>query len=458
MKQINLPTALLLIAILIASLAFVIVARVAMYHSFLFTSAVVVLIMWRQKISFNGVVQKARDDLKKMIPVMYVLGSIGMMIAAWMYSGVLAACMDLGLSILPHFNLLLSSFLLTLILSMLLGTAVGTIGTLGTMLMILGQSLDIPLPLVAGAIISGSYFGDRTSPMSSSANLTASIIGIDLNQHVKILLKTSLLPIIISIVFYHFLGAPYLADDAMFSLIAAKRLVLKQTFGLQLYHFIPVIILLALIVVAKKGIVFAVISSLTSSLLLVVIEGRETVLFLKTIIAGYQPISPQIGEIFQGSGLISMLSIFIVLSSASLLNTLFNHIGLFQPLFGRYDKWLRGDKQLIVGAGLAAAVVMLLTGNQSLPIIVSADHYLAEFNKRNIKKSWLSQSVSDYMLILVALPPWNINALLVYSLIGVSSLAYAPYAILPLAMPLCSLLYMQLTKSAHLYAPQGQSI
>ncbi len=452
MKQINFKTTLFLIAILIASLTFVIANRLAMYYSFLFTSAITVVLMLVQKISFSGFKKRALSDIKKMIPVMYVLGSIGMMIAAWMYSGVLAACMDLGLAILPNFNLLLSSFLLSLILSMLLGTAVGTIGTLGTMLMILGQSLTIPLPLVAAAIISGSYFGDRTSPLSSSANLTASVVGITINHHVKTLLRTSVVPIIISIVFYHILGSRYLADAAMFDLLNSKRLILQQTFNLQLYHFIPVLLLIGLIVIAKRGIIFAVISSLVTSFVLVIIDGANVVLFFKAIISGYVPSSAAVGEIFKGSGLVSMVSIFIVLGSASLLNSLFNHIGLFQPIFYHYDRFLKSDKQLIIGVGIASGIVMLLTGNQSLPAIVAADHYLPEFEKRRIDKRWLAQSISDYMLILVALPPWNINALLVYSLIGISSISYAPYAILPLAMPICSLIFTLLKSNMYFKA------
>ncbi len=449
MKQINFKTTLFLIAILIASLTFVIVNRFAMYYSFLFTSAVTALLMKFQKIPFSGFKKRALNDIKKMIPVMNVLGSIGMMIAGWMYSGVLAACMDLGLAILPNFNLLLSSFLLTLVLSMLLGTAVGTIGTLGTMLMILGQSLAIPLPLVAGAIISGSYFGDRTSPLSSSTNLTASVVGVEIGLHVKTLLKTSIVPIIISIIFYHFLGAQYLADAKMYTLLEQKQLLLRQTFNLQSYHFIPVFILLGLIVLARRGIVFAVISSLAGSLALVLVDARPISLFFKTIIMGYTPLSSAVGDIFKGSGLVSMVSIFIVLSSASLLNSLFNHIGLFQPVFKHYDRFLKSDKQLIVGAGIAANIVMLLTGNQSLPAIIAADRYLPVFEKRQIDKRWLAQSISDYMLILVALPPWNINALLVYSLIGINSISYAPYAILPLAIPICSLIFTLLKSNKY---------
>ncbi len=441
MKQISFKTTLFLITVLISSLAYVIVNQLAMYYSFFFTAGISALLMMFKKISFAGLTARIAADIKKMIPVMYVLGSIGMMIAAWMYAGVLAACMDLGLAILPHFNLLLSSFLLTLVLSMLLGTAVGTIGTLGTMLMILGSSLAIPLPLVAGAIISGSYFGDRTSPLSSSTNLTASVVGVDINTHVKTLLKTSIAPIIVAAVFYHFLGAQYLADAKMFSLLEQKQLILRQTFHLQLYHFIPVFILLGLIVLARRGIVFAVISSLAASLALVLLDGRPVDLFFKTIIMGYTPSSSAVAEIFKGSGLVSMLSIFIVLSSASLLNSLFNHIGIFQPIFNYYNRHLKSDKQLIVGAGIAANIVMLLTGNQSLPAIIAADQYLPAFVERGINKKWLAQSISDYMLILVAIPPWNINALLVYSLIGISSVAYAPYAMLPLAMPVCSLIF-----------------
>ncbi len=445
MKQVNYKTALIVIGVLIATLAFVIINKYPMYISFFSTSLFVTAVMYRQKIAFSNLAQKARYDIERMLPVMYVLASIGMMIAAWMYCGTLAACMDLGLMILPKFNLLLSSFLLTMILSMLLGTAVGTIGTLGTMLIILGKTMSIPLPMVAGAIISGSYFGDRTSPMSSSANLTASLSGVALQNHVKMLFKTSYIPIIISASFYYFLGAKYIADQDTLAIIEHKRLILQQSFNLHLYHFVPVLLLLILIIFAKRGIIFSVLSSLIASMLLVIFERGDGIAFVKAALFGYLPSNPAIAEIFSGSGFISMVSIFIVLTSASILNALFNHIGLFDPIFRRYDKLLDTDKKLIFGAGIASNIVMLLTGNQSLPAIVATDRYAARFDARGIDRKWLSQTISDYMLILVAAPPWNINAVLVYSIIGITSLQYMPYAALPLIMPLTSLIYMQIT-------------
>ncbi len=441
MKQSNLKTTLLLIGVLVISLAFVIIRQLPLYDAFFFTTAITALVMKFNQMPFKNLGGRILKDLKRMLPVMYVLASIGMMIAAWMYSGVLAACMNLGLTILPRFNLVLASFLLTAILSMILGTAVGTIGTLGTMLMILGHSMAIPPALMAGAIISGSYFGDRTSPMSSSAILTASVVGVDFHSHIKMILKTSIVPLILTAILYQFLGAKYSADTAMFTLLESKRLILKQTFNFKLYHFLPVIVLIAFIVILKKSTLYSVTASLLTTLGIVMIDKLNFTLFLKTIFIGYQPTSNAVAEIFSGSGFISMVSIFIVLTSASILNSFFSHIKLFQPILKFYDRYLKSDKQLIIGSGIAANIIMLLTGNQSLPVIIAADHYAALFEKRGIDKKWLSQAVSDYMLITVALPPWNINALLVFSLIGIRSPNYVPFALLTLIMPITSLIY-----------------
>ncbi len=441
MKQSNLKTTLLLIGVLIVSLAVVIIRQLPLYDAFFFTTVITALVMKYNRIPFKNLGGRALKDLKRMLPVMYMLAFIGMMIAGWMYSGVLAACMDLGLAILPRFNLVLASFLLTALLSMLLGTGVGTIGTLGTMLMILGHSMAIPPALVAGAIVSGSYFGDRTSPVSTSAILIASVGDVDLNTHIKTLLKTSIVPLIITAIIYHFLGASYRADATMLALLENKRLILKQTFNFQLYHFIPVIVLIGSIVLLKKSTLFSVAASLLATFCIVVIDKLNFTLFLKTIFIGYQPTSNTVAKIFSGSGFISMVSILIVLASASILNSFFSHINLFQPILMFYDRLLTSDKKLIIGSGIAANIMMLLTGTQSLPIIVAADHYAPIFEKRDIDKKWLTQSISDYMLIMVALPPWNINALLAFSIIGISSLNYAPFAVLALIMPLTSLVY-----------------
>lgn len=431
---------LILLVILVASLVLVIANRLPMSLSFIATSLFTYWLMRYRGAPLKQTPARIKQGLLRILPVIYVLGSIGMMIAIWMHSGTLAACIDLGLKLLPQVNIVFASYLLTLVISMLLGTAVGTIGTVGIMLVALAKAFAIPVDLVTGAIISGSYFGDRTSPMSSSANLTASVSEITLDKHVRHIFKIALPAVLISGLIYLLLGWQYAPTTQIISGVNQRRALLQTAFSINWQHFIPVIILVFVIVILKKHILVAIYSSIASAIGIALLSGHAISDITKTMLLGYYPSASHIAELFQGSGLISMIPIFIVISAASILNSLFDEFGVFDPLLNRFDSQLKTPGKLVLGSGLIAFLVMLITGNQSLPAIVAANRYRAAYDKLNVDKKWLASAISDFMIILVAIPPWNINALLVLSIIGIASISYSKYAVLTFLLPLTSLI------------------
>ncbi len=439
--QVSKNHSVLLIAVLIFALAAATIYNVPMYLSFFFVTLFTFFYLLKAGYPKDGLAKNALMGIKQIIPIILILGAIGMMISLWMKTGTLATCVIYGLKILPNFNIVLAAFLLTTIISMLLGTAVGTIGTIGIMLIALANTLNVPLPLMVGAIISGSYFGDRTSPMSSSANLVAEVSEINIRTQIRFLLATSAIPYVLSILYYYYVGKNYMPSVKTLAIIEQQITLLNDHFNPNLIHIIPVIILIGVIVLLRKGILTAIICAIISSVIIGLISNMAIDNMMITAILGYEPSNKAISEIFKGSGLISMVPVFLVLSFASLLNTLYDHIKLFDTLFSNFDKLLTSKLRLIFGSGAISLFVMLITGNQSLPIIVTGNRYGEKYEQMQIDKRWLSQTISDYTIILVAMFPWNINAILVKSMLSVSSTQYVPYAILPFLLPLGAIFF-----------------
>lgn len=139
---------------------------------------------------------------KRAFSVIYILLLIGIVIAVWMTAGTVPTLVYYGIKIITPNYFILSAFILNIVVSLLIGTSFGTVSTIGIVLIIMASGSNVNLHLVVGAIIAGAYFGDRCSPMSSSANLIATITKTKIDINIKKMIGSSLLPLIISIIFY----------------------------------------------------------------------------------------------------------------------------------------------------------------------------------------------------------------------------------------------------------------
>ncbi|MCK8061310.1 MULTISPECIES: Na+/H+ antiporter NhaC family protein [unclassified Fusibacter] len=444
MNSIKFYEATLLVAFLVLSLAICLLLSLPMYVGLLAALTVTGTVYIIKGAALKSMLPSMAYGIRRILPVIVILGSIGGLIAVWMSSGVLATLLNYCFVFLTSINLVLAAFLLSLVISMILGTAIGTIGTIGTLMLALGATLHVPAELMVGAIVSGAYFGDRTSPLSSSANLTATVVGTEIDNHIKGLLKTSYLPLLISAVLYYILGSPYIADASTYMSIAENKELLSSLFEMTPYKLLPVIVLVLSVVIFKQGILKSVCYSLVSALLIGFGEGIPLTYLLKTAVVGFHPESNELTELFSGAGVISMVGIFIVISSAATLNALYEYGNLLDPIFQRLDKWTTNYTKLMLSSGLVSFIIMVMTCNQSLPAIITGRHYTQLFKQKNIDVSYLSRTISDFAIILVPIIPWNINALLVKSVTNVPATAYYKYAFTTVAIPILSILIILL--------------
>jgi Na+:H+ antiporter, NhaC family len=373
--------------------------------------------------------------------IVMIMSLIGVLSALWMASGTMATLMDYGFSHLLNFNLVLSIFVITGVFSLILGTSIGTLSVLGIPLMEIGTALGIPPGIIGGALVSGIYIGDRISPISSSLNLNASMTGTLVIDNIKTGFKTIGPVILFSAILYGVIGRGYVAGNAHIEKISVIKDLLSTHFHLSLISLVPVL-LLTLLAVMKVKIVYGMMISILSTVLLILAGGNTgfTELF-SIMVYGFHPENPALNEVISGGGFLSMINVILVIVFSTGFSGILEHSGGIKPLIERFSNRVKRPGQLVGKTSLLAFSINLVTCNQSLSLIIPGRFLPGTFEEKGLTRLNLSRTLGDTGVVTVPLIPWNVNAIAIVSIIGVSTFSYAPYAFLCLLLPFYNILH-----------------
>ena len=245
---------------------------------------------------------------KNALVIVPVLLLIGVVTALWRASGTIAFFLYHGLQGISPPLFVLMAFLLTTLLSFMLGTSFGVIGTGGVILITLARSGGVDLAITAGAIISGAYFGDRCSPMSSCASLVAVCTDTELYGNVKEMLKTAALPTVLTTVVFAILSVMNplsAADDTLLNALATQ-------YSLHWVVFVPAALMLLLPLLKVPVKIALAISAVISFFITVFLQHLPLLDTLKAAFVGYTPADGILRDILAGGGLFSMVSVCII--------------------------------------------------------------------------------------------------------------------------------------------------
>ncbi len=172
----------------------------------LFATAVAALIGWRLKYKWKDMLSGISDSILSALPALLILLLIGALAGTWLISGIVPSMIYYGLKILNPTIFLFAACIVSAIISLATGSSWTTIATIGVALLGIGQAMDINTGLIAGAIISGAYFGDKMSPMSDTTNLAPAVAGTDLFTHIRYMMWTTIPSIVITLLIFLVLG------------------------------------------------------------------------------------------------------------------------------------------------------------------------------------------------------------------------------------------------------------
>lgn len=370
---------------------------------------------------------------KSALIVVPVFLLIGVVTALWRASGTISFFLYHGLrGIAPGF-FLLAAFLLSAVLSFALGTSYGVTGTAGVVLITLARSGGVDLALAAGAILSGAYFGDRCSPMSSCATLVAACTDTRLYDNVREMLKTAALPTVLTTAIFAVLSVRNpltVVDGAVLSALAENF----SLHGAVLLPVIPMLVLPLLRVPVKWAMAL---SAAIALVLTAVLQGLPVGETLRTALVGYTPAQPELQGILSGGGLVSMLETCVIVLVTSLYAGILEGIDALAPAKVQVER-LAGRLGLFPTAILVSAAIVMIFCNQAVMVMLSSRLLGDSYAARGASRTELAMDIENSGVVIAGLVPWSIAITVPLAMLGVG-LEAIPWCVLLYMIPLCYL-------------------
>ena len=353
----------------------------------------------RKKHTFYQMIRMSLEGIRTVKNILLVFLLIGIITAVWRGAGTIPMIIYSTSKLIVPSAFILTVFLLNCLVSVLIGTSFGTAATIGVICMIVGNIIGQNPILVGGAILSGAYFGDRCSPMSTSALLVSTLTKTDIFQNIKQMIRTSAIPFIVTCVVYLLIG---IAGQSSFPSLDILQLF-TANFVLNWITLLPavLVILLSFLKINVKSIM--IISILAASIICVVVQKMNVLELLQMMVIGYRAKDPQLAGMIDGGGILSMLRVSAIVCISSSYSGIFDGTGLLK----KFKKYLDLLSCRLTPFG-STMMISILTGmiscNQTLTIMLT--HQLC---KDIIKdQNELAITLEDTAVVIAPLIPWSI--------------------------------------------------
>ena len=372
-----------------------------------------------------------------------ILMVVGMLIGTWIISGIVPTMIYYGLQILSPSIFLVATCLICSLVSLATGSSWSTAGTVGIALIGVGQGLGIPLPMVAGAIISGSYFGDKMSPLSDTTNLAPAVAGTDMFTHIRHMVYTTGPSLLIALVLYSLLGLRYGEQDLQLQTIRQILGTLDGQFHIHPVLLIPPLLVIAMVIFRIPALPALLGGAFLGGLFGLVVQGAPVRDIMDAAQNGYvsQTGFEAVDTLLSRGGMESMLSTVALVICALSFGGAMERTGMLSVIAGAILALARTTGLLILSTVVTCITMNIIAPDQYLSIIVPGRMYQEAFRRKGLALKNLSRCLEDGGTLSSSLVPWNTGGAYMWATLGVYPLAYLPFAFLNLINPVISIFY-----------------
>lgn len=393
--------------------------------------SIILLILYGKfrKVSFAKMQESMIQSVSTSMGAIYLFFFIGILISMLMLSGAIPSLMFFGLDILSVKVFYVSVFAITAIIGVAIGSSLTTVATLGVALMGVSNALDLSPAITAGAVVSGAFFGDKMSPLSDTTGISASIVGVDLFEHIKNMMYTTAPAFLISAIGFALLS-PKVETADLSSVLQFKTEILDTglVHGYALIPFGLLILCSILKIPAILSIIYTSIVSLGISCLHSSYSFGQVASFL---FAGFRKegLAEGISSLISRGGIQSMFfTMSIVILALSLGGLLFG-LGIIPSILESMAGMLNSTAKATFCVVLTAVGVNFLVGEQYLSILLAGKTFKPVYDKLGMHSKNLSRSLEDAGTVINPLVPWGVCGVFITSMLGVSTLEYLPFSI-----------------------------
>lgn len=364
----------------------------------------------------------------KNILITFVL--IGMLTALWRQAGTIPTIICYTVHLIKPSTFLLMTFLLNCLISVLTGTALGTAATIGVVCATMASALGIQPWMTGGAILSGIYFGDRCSPVSTSALLVAELTETSIYGNIKNMIKSAVLPFIATCMIYLIVSMQFHGQSELPDL----QHIFSEEFQISWIALLPAIVILVLSVM-QTGVKIAMIASIITAIpVCIILQNLSVTEFPELLLTGFRATDPTVATMLNGGGITSMLKVGAIVCISS------SYAGIFQKtgILSNIQKMLYtlADKTRPYLAVLVTAILTsVIACNQTLAIMLT-DQLCSQTES---DKNRFANFLEDSAVIVAPLVPWSIACAVPLTAVGAPEISVFFASFLYL-LPVCDLL------------------
>ncbi|MCL1905460.1 MAG: hypothetical protein FWG06_00455 [Clostridiales bacterium] len=381
---------------------------------------------------FKGTAAMSLKGAKKAFIVIPILLALGCLTAMWMAAGTVSSFVYYGLSFISPPLFIFITFLATAAISILLGSSLGTVGTVGVILMAVARGGNVDPYITAGAIISAAYVGDRCSPMSSALHLLCAVTETDTYRNVRMVLKTTLGPFLLTALLYLplSLANPLAAGDT------ALRLDIARYFDIGFLTFVPAIAVIAMCCFKADVKLAMIISAFSAGLIAIFVQRQNLPDMVSAFMWGFEPEQgSSLAGVIHGGGLWGMIKTSFILLEACALSGILMGVDALSGL----DKLLArpcGRCKLYLKTAAVGLLGISCGCNQSISIILCGQVLVKPYELNGLDRYDLARDISLTVIPLSAAIPWCLASMIPTATLGLPLARHLPYLFYPLLLPL----------------------
>ena len=387
-----------------------------------------------------------------------ILLMVGSLIGSWILAGTVPSMIYYGVQLMSPDYFYLSACVVCALLGFSIGSSWTVAGTLGIGLMGIAAALNLSLPISAGAIISGAYFGDKLSPLSETTNLAAAVTSNNLFEHIQHMLWTTVPGFAITLILFFILGIGS-GSNVVISEIVALQEAMQQTFTINLFMLVPMILLLVMAVKKLPALSTLICGTVVGCLFAIVFQWDAVIALaddqslapaaaafkglFTSMYQGYTSITGNeaMDTLLSKGGMANMLTTIGLVINAMAFGGAMAKTGLLERLVEAALSRVKTAGGLISATVGTCFGTNILAADQYLAVVIPGQMFVKSYEQRELKTINLSRTLEDSGTLTSALIPWNTCGAYMSATLGVSTFLYAPFAFFNILCPIIAIIY-----------------
>lgn len=372
----------------------------------------------------------------------FIIMIVGCLIGVWIAGGVVPGMIFYGLKIFTPSMFLLLLPIICAIVAVSTGSAWSTAGTMGTAAMGIGAGLGIPVALTAGAVVTGSSFGDKMSPLSDSTNLASGILGVNVFDHIKHMLYTTVPSFILSVIIFGFLGMRYKGVEADTTQIDMILKTLSANFSISPLIFIAPISVI-LMVIFRVPAVPGMLGGTLIGVIFALSQGADVSSLLENLFYGFNidTGNAMVDRLLNRGGMLEMMETISLVICAMCFGGLIKKVGCLDSILEVILKYCRTRKSIIASNVVLCVAMNFMAADQYMAIVIPGQMFAPIYKRLNLHPKNLSRTLEDAGTLTSGLVPWSTCGGVYKTTLGVSAFQYGRFHFLGLINPILAIIY-----------------